>query len=72
MINVYTACLFHYEVSGDREQEAAAILNEKIDFYDRALGYGHISSDSHTESIIGVIAQLESEYSVKIVSEIGA
>lgn len=35
MIKVETGGLFHYEVTGDREVEAAAELEQKLDFISR-------------------------------------
>lgn len=32
MIKVETNCLYHYEVTGEREQEAAQELEKKLDF----------------------------------------
>lgn len=63
MVKVETSGLFHYEVAGDLEKEAAAELEEKLDFLSRSY---HLSGANYLTELSSILEAVEKKFSVII------
>lgn len=63
---VETFGLYHYEVTGNREAEAAAELDEAYDFLSRS----HLSGQAYEIELADARERIERDYGVEIVARI--
>lgn len=68
MTKVYTGGLYHYEVIGEREAEAAAELENSLDFLSRAYPNG---GEAYLIEQNGVREFVRSKYGVEIHPVVG-
>ena len=67
-VEAFNGGLFHYEVSGEQESEAAAELDKTLRFYERDL---HTASEYVLQDIADKRAALAEKYGVEIRSALG-
>lgn len=66
MIKVYTNGLYHYEIVGKKEKEAAAEMERCLDFLSRS----HYSGESYLDELSDLRHRLSAKYDVEISAEI--